>query len=73
MREIPFVASIFKRLGAELIVALFLFVANGRYDLAIKKTLKAAGGVGFTYPACSAPGHVPGQVYTVGEEVSHRG
>jgi hypothetical protein len=68
VREIPSVASIFKRLRTELIVALFLLVANGRYDLAIKKTLKATGGVGFTYPA-----HVPGQVYTVGEEVSHRG
>ena len=61
----------------ELIVALcsvfVLLVANGRYDLSVKEALKAAGGVGFTYPACSAYAHVPGQTYTSGQQVSYRG
>ncbi|KAG6910589.1 hypothetical protein DXG01_009540 [Tephrocybe rancida] len=29
--------------------------ANSRYDLAIKNSLVAAGGTGFTFPTCSAP------------------
>jgi len=43
---------------------------NGRYDLGIKNGLKSAGGVGFRYPACSAPAYVSGQQYTGGEHVS---
>lgn len=41
--------------------------------MAIKKTLEAAGGVGFTYPACSAPAYVSGQTYTAGQNVSYHG
>ncbi|KAG7450237.1 class III chitinase [Guyanagaster necrorhizus] len=37
--------------------------ANDRYDLAIKEALAAAGGVGFTYPACSAANYSTGSVY----------
>ncbi|KDQ54773.1 carbohydrate-binding module family 5 protein [Jaapia argillacea MUCL 33604] len=47
--------------------------ANGRYDLAIKTTLVAAGGTGFTYPACSAPAFVAGDDYTGGSQVSYDG
>ncbi|KAI0076286.1 class III chitinase [Panus rudis PR-1116 ss-1] len=47
--------------------------ANNRYDLAIKNALVAAGGTGFTYPACSAPAFSAGQSYTGGSKVSYNG
>ena len=47
--------------------------ANGRYDEAIKSSLTAAGGTGFTYPPCSAPAYVSGTDYTQGEQVSSDG
>ncbi|TFK76820.1 glycoside hydrolase [Pluteus cervinus] len=47
--------------------------ANGRYDLGIKQTLRAAGGTGFTYPPCSAPAYVSGNSYTAGSQVSYNG
>ncbi|KZV77579.1 carbohydrate-binding module family 5 protein [Peniophora sp. CONT] len=46
---------------------------NGRYDLAIKNALVAAGGTGFTYPACSAPAFASGTSYTGGSQVSYNG
>ncbi|KAI0322297.1 class III chitinase [Amylostereum chailletii] len=39
-------------------------VANDEYDLGIKNALVAAGGTGFTFPACSAPAFVQGTSYT---------
>lgn len=48
-------------------------VANDRYDLAVKSYLTAAGGTGFTYPACSAAAYVSGGTYTANEEVSYEG
>ena len=63
--------------GRELIAALCAVfircIANGRYDMAIKKALQAAGGVGFVYPVCSAPAYVSGKAYTVGQNVSYKG
>ncbi|KAF8971507.1 glycoside hydrolase [Flammula alnicola] len=47
--------------------------ANSRYDLAIKNALTAAGGTGFTFPACSAPTFVAGTNYAGGAEVSFGG
>lgn len=47
--------------------------ANNRYDLAIKNTLTADGGTGFTFPACSAPAFVSGTAYTAGSKVSYNG
>ncbi|KAH7923986.1 glycoside hydrolase family 18 protein [Leucogyrophana mollusca] len=47
--------------------------ANDRYDLAIKDALVAAGGTGFTYPACTAPAYVAGQDYTGDSQVSYNG
>ncbi|KIK71335.1 carbohydrate-binding module family 5 protein [Collybiopsis luxurians FD-317 M1] len=47
--------------------------ANDRYDLGIKNALVAAGGTGFTFPACSAPAYVSGQSYTGGSQVSFGG
>ncbi|KAI0702448.1 class III chitinase [Cytidiella melzeri] len=47
--------------------------ANGRYDLGIKNALSAAGGTGFTFPACSAPPYVAGSQYTGGSQVSYGG
>ncbi|CAA7258783.1 unnamed protein product [Cyclocybe aegerita] len=47
--------------------------ANNRYDLAIKQALSAAGGTGFTYPACNAPSFVPGTNYPGGSTVSFEG
>lgn len=47
--------------------------ANNRYDLAIKNALVAAGGTGFTFPACSAPAFVSGSAYTAGSQVSYEG
>ncbi|KAI0341213.1 class III chitinase [Trametopsis cervina] len=46
---------------------------NARYDLAIKNSLVAAGGTGFTYPACNAPAYVSGSAYTAGSQVSYGG
>jgi hypothetical protein len=45
-------------------------VGNGRYDLNTKNALKAAGGVGFMHPACTAYEYVPGQAYTGGQRVT---
>ncbi|KAF9056654.1 glycoside hydrolase superfamily [Panaeolus papilionaceus] len=47
--------------------------ANNRYDLAIKNALVAAGGTGFSYPACSAPAFVAGSNYAGGSLVSYGG
>ncbi|KAI5124432.1 hypothetical protein M0805_008316 [Coniferiporia weirii] len=47
--------------------------ANGRYDVAVKNSLTAAGGTGFTYPACSAPAYVSGTSYSGGSQVSYQG
>ncbi|KIP11453.1 carbohydrate-binding module family 5 protein [Phlebiopsis gigantea 11061_1 CR5-6] len=46
--------------------------ANGRYDLAIKNALSAAGGTGFTFPACSAA-YASGSTYTAGQQASYQG
>jgi chitinase len=51
----------------------YFFLANGRYDLAIKNALSAAGGTGFSFPACSAPAYVAGSQYTGGSQVSYGG
>ena len=50
-----------------------LHIVNNRYDLAAKNTLVAAGGTGFTYPACSAPAYSTSGTYTAGNEVSYQG
>ncbi|KIJ54039.1 carbohydrate-binding module family 5 protein [Sphaerobolus stellatus SS14] len=47
--------------------------ANSRYDLAMKNALVAAGGTGFTFPACTAPTYVSGTSYTGGSQVSFGG
>ncbi|KAI0275109.1 class III chitinase, partial [Gloeopeniophorella convolvens] len=47
--------------------------ANGRYDLGIKNALVAAGGTGFSYPACSAPAFQSGSSYSGGSQVSFGG
>ncbi|KDR84819.1 hypothetical protein GALMADRAFT_293254 [Galerina marginata CBS 339.88] len=47
--------------------------ANSRYDLAIKNALTAAGGTGFTFPACTAPAYVAGTTYAGGSQVSFGG
>ncbi|KAK0465287.1 glycoside hydrolase family 18 protein [Desarmillaria tabescens] len=47
--------------------------ANDRYDLTIKGALAAAGGVGFTYPACSATNYSAGSVYIASSTVSYNG
>jgi chitodextrinase len=47
--------------------------ANGRYDAAMKAALVAAGGTGFTYPACSAPAWVSGTGYPAGSQVTYNG
>ncbi|KAH7098575.1 glycoside hydrolase [Auriculariales sp. MPI-PUGE-AT-0066] len=46
---------------------------NARFDSAIKNSLTAAGGTGFTYPACSAPAYVSGTSYTQGSQVTYDG
>ncbi|GAW04728.1 carbohydrate-binding module family 5 protein [Lentinula edodes] len=46
---------------------------NDRYDLGIKNALVAAGGTGFTFPACSAPTYVAGTAYSGGSKVSYDG
>ena len=65
------------RPNAELTLAFaFCFcttLANGRYDLNIKKALRAAGGAGFEHPYCLAYAYAPGQAYTGGEQVSYNG
>ena len=50
-----------------------LVSANGRYDLAVKNALTAAGGTGFTFPSCSAPTFSSGTAYTGGSQVSYGG
>jgi len=70
--------TIFKLVAeTELTVALrsvFIWgVANGRYDMGIKKALQEAGGVGFRYPACSADAYVPRQAYIGHQRVSYDG
>ncbi|KAJ7655161.1 glycoside hydrolase family 18 protein [Mycena polygramma] len=47
--------------------------ANNRFDLAIKNALVAAGGTGFTFPACSAPAFSSTGTYTGGSQVSYQG
>ncbi|KAJ7129985.1 class III chitinase [Mycena crocata] len=47
--------------------------ANNRYDLAIKNALVAAGGTGFTFPACSAPTYTTTGTYPGGSRVSYQG
>jgi chitinase len=51
----------------------FLHSANNRYDLATKNALSAAGGTGFTFPACSAPAFSAGTIYSGGAQVSYGG
>nr|VWO94118.1 Endochitinase 2 (EC (Chitinase 2) [Ganoderma boninense] len=46
---------------------------NNRFDLAAKNALVAAGGTGFTFPACSAPAFVSGTAYTGNSQVSYNG
>ncbi|KAJ7770791.1 glycoside hydrolase family 18 protein [Mycena maculata] len=46
---------------------------NDRFDLAIKNALVAAGGTGFTYPACSAPTWESTGIYEGGAQVSYQG
>ncbi|KAH8835437.1 class III chitinase [Flagelloscypha sp. PMI_526] len=46
---------------------------NNRYEKAIKTALAAAGGTGFTYPACSAPAYSAGTGYTGGSQVTYNG
>ncbi|KAI1797605.1 class III chitinase [Ganoderma leucocontextum] len=46
---------------------------NNRFDLAAKNALVAAGGTGFTFPACSAPAFVSGTVYTANNQASYNG
>ncbi|KAF8213430.1 glycoside hydrolase family 18 protein [Mycena galopus ATCC 62051] len=46
---------------------------NDRYDLAIKKALVAAGGTGFTFPACSAATWTTTGVYMGGATVTYEG
>ena len=46
---------------------------NDRYDLAIKNALVAAGGTGFTYPACDAEEWQSGSNYAGGTNVSYNG
>ncbi|KAJ6574761.1 glycoside hydrolase family 18 protein [Mycena capillaripes] len=47
--------------------------ANNRFDLAIKNALVAAGGTGFTFPACSAPAYSITGTYVGGSTVSYQG
>ncbi|KAJ3797832.1 class III chitinase [Lentinula aff. detonsa] len=49
------------------------FGVNDRYDLGIKNALVAAGGTGFTFPACTAPAYVAGTAYSGGSQVSYDG
>lgn len=60
-------------LPVDVFMIVFSPIANNRYDLAIKNALAAAGGTGFTYPACSAPAYVSGQGYSGGSQVSYGG
>jgi len=48
-------------------------IANGRYDLAVKNSLIAAGGTGFSYPSCTAPAYIAGTGYSGGSKVSYGG
>ncbi|KAF7320015.1 Glycoside hydrolase family 18 protein [Mycena kentingensis (nom. inval.)] len=46
---------------------------NNRFDLAIKNALVAAGGTGFTFPACSAAAWSASGTYPGGSQVSFQG
>ncbi|KAJ7630611.1 glycoside hydrolase family 18 protein [Roridomyces roridus] len=46
---------------------------NNRYDLGIKNALVAAGGTGFTFPACSAAAYSTSGTYPGGSQVSYQG
>ncbi|KAI0639124.1 class III chitinase [Trametes polyzona] len=46
---------------------------NNRYDAAAKKALVAAGGTGFTFPACTAPAFVAGNNYPGSSQVTFNG
>ncbi|KAI0067746.1 glycoside hydrolase [Artomyces pyxidatus] len=46
---------------------------NSRYDLGIKNAISAAGGTGFTFPACTAPAFQAGSSYSGGAQVSSGG
>lgn len=55
-------------------IRLFISVpVNNRFDLAAKNALVAAGGTGFTYPACSAPAYSAGSAYTAASQVTYNG
>jgi hypothetical protein len=47
--------------------------ANGRFQATVKAALVAAGGTGFTYPACSAPAWASGASYSAGQQVTYQG
>ncbi|KZW02028.1 glycoside hydrolase [Exidia glandulosa HHB12029] len=47
--------------------------ANGRFDQALKKTMKANGGTGFQYPACDAAEWASGNNYQGGDLVTYKG
>lgn len=61
------------RIFAGLLNAMHSHLANSRYDLAVKNALSAAGGTGFTFPACSAPAFMSGTNYQGGSKVSFGG
>ncbi|KAJ7042588.1 class III chitinase [Mycena alexandri] len=46
---------------------------NNRYDLAIKNALVAAGGTGFTFPACTAAAYSTTGTYPGGSQVTFQG
>ncbi len=46
---------------------------NNRYDVAAKNALVAAGGTGFTFPACTANAFVAGTNYPGSSQVSFNG
>ncbi|KAJ7785957.1 class III chitinase [Mycena metata] len=46
---------------------------NNRYDLAIKNALVAAGGTGFTFPACTAAAYSTTGTYPGGSQVTYQG
>ncbi|EJD55444.1 glycoside hydrolase family 18 protein [Auricularia subglabra TFB-10046 SS5] len=47
--------------------------ANGGFDAALKKTMKANGGTGFKYPACDAPEWASGSNYNGGDTITYKG
>jgi chitinase len=46
---------------------------NARFDTSVKNSLVAAGGTGFTYPACTAPAYATGGNYPAGSQVTYNG